>query len=202
MALSRLRAFPLILGFLGGIAAATLPGFPSLAIPAAEASVSREIPLPFLARKASRIVVGTAAESHSVWELDDGGARRIVTYHRVRVERQVSGASASEVWVRLLGGTVETIGQRVEGEASLRPGLQALLFLSERRDGTFGVLGMAQGLYPMQAGSDGVARLGRPRFMGILVRGQATQAAHAILPGKAIDDAVRLIQEARQADDR
>lgn len=132
-----------------------------------------------------------------MWEDDASGARRIVTYHRVRVERQVTDDGTGEVWVRCLGGTVDGIGQRVEGEAALRTGLRALLFLTARQDGTFAVLGLAQGMYPVQKGADGVERLAGPRFPGVVLQDRKIVAAITVLPGKTVDDAVALIRAAR-----
>lgn len=191
---------PLLVASLFACAAAALPELCALEVPSAQASVSVQVPLTHLARTASRIVVGTAIESHSVWEDDAGGARRIVTYHRVRVERQVTDADPGDVWVRCLGGSVDGIGQRVEGEAILRKGLRSMLFLTTRGDGTFSVLGMAQGMYPVQRGADGIDRLVTPRSPGIILPGDRVVAAVTVLPGKTLDEAFSLVRDARRSD--
>ncbi len=199
MALRRPRLIPILVASLFACASFALPELSALQVRSAQASVSVQLPLAQLARTASRILVGTTIESHSVWEDEEGGARRIVTYHRVRVERQATDATSGDVWVRCLGGTVDGIGQRVEGAAILRNGQRALLFLVPRDDGTFSVLGMAQGVYPIQRGVDGVDRLLMPRSPGVIVPADRIIAAVTVLPGKTVDEAFALVREARQA---
>jgi hypothetical protein len=179
--------------------AAAMVGSPDgLTVPEAHASVS--IPLAFhaLARSADRVLIGTVVESISLWEDDAGGSRRIVTYHRVRVDRQATDEAPGDVWVRCMGGIVDGIGQRVEGEAALRTGLRAMLFLTSRSDGTFSVLGLAQGMYPIKRSDDGVERLAAPRSPGIVLQPQP-DAAMFVLPGKTVDDAITMVREARRS---
>ncbi len=191
------RLVPVLLACFVASAAATVGTPVGLTVPDAHASVS--IPLAFhtLARSADRVLVGTVGESISLWEDDAGGSRRIVTYHRVRVDRQASDDVPGDVWVRCLGGTVDGVGQRVEGEAALRTGLRALLFLTSRADGTFSVLGLAQGMYPIKRSDDGVERLGAPRSPGIVLQPQP-DAAMFVLPGKTVDEAITMVREARR----
>jgi len=199
MTVRRVRLIPLLVASLFACGAMALPELSTFDVRSAEASVSVQIPLERLARTASRIVVGTATESHSIWEDDPGGSRRIVTYHRVQVERQATDAASGEVWVRCLGGSVDGIGQRVEGEAILRKGLKGMMFLAARQDGTFSVLGLGQGMYPIARGSDGVERLALPRSPGVILPSAGTAPALKVLPGKTIEEAMALVREARQS---
>jgi hypothetical protein len=117
----------------------------------AAASVSIAISLEQLVTGSAAVVVATAAEQRSQWE-DLGGARRIVTYTHLTIDRTVAGEPGKEVWVRTLGGAVGKIGQLVPGGARIAIGSQALLFLAKARDGALEVTGMAQGHYPLVAG--------------------------------------------------
>ncbi len=60
-------------------------------------------------------------EQRSQWE-ELGGARRIVTYTRLSIDRPVAGQPDGEIWVRTLGGAVGDIGQQVSGDAQLKIG--------------------------------------------------------------------------------
>ncbi len=107
-----------------------------------------EVSVEYLAHIADRVVVAAAEEEVSVWESDQD-ARRIVTYHRLRVQSNIVGKGDDDIWVRRLGGVVGKVGQRVHGSAPIRRGKTFLLFLKRRVDGNFGVIGMEQGLFPI-----------------------------------------------------
>src|SRR5262245_41457604 len=84
---------------------------------AAQAGVARPGPLRDLVRASRWVVVGTPLEAIGRWE-EVGKSQRIVTYHRIRVDRSLGSkaSSESELWVRTLGGRVGNIGQVVHGE--------------------------------------------------------------------------------------
>src|SRR5581483_5173791 len=197
----------------GVAVAAVAAALLAMAPAAATASTVIELSVGELATRATAVVAGTPLERRSVWE-STGGARtqRIVTYTRVRVERVIvmQGQAPSEVWVRTLGGEVDGIGQQVVGEAVLPMARPTLLFLIARSDGTHGVVGMAQGSYPLESAAAGAAavRLARPTGLGrVLPRAGATAttasagtaAARLALPGRTLDDVAQLITSARQA---
>jgi len=100
------------------------------------------------------------ADQSCQWETI-GGHSRIVTYTRVLVERSIDGRppASSELMVRTLGGTVGRIGQVVPGEALLRRGMRAAVFVEDVSPGLFVVSGMAQGHYAIQPDEQGVPRL-------------------------------------------
>jgi hypothetical protein len=163
-----------------------------LLIPA-RASVSIAVTWDGLLRESTLAVLGTAGESHGVWE--NG---RIYTYTRVRFDRGVAGAAASgsDGWVRTMGGVVDQIGQLVEGEATFAPGRSSLLFLHPGPAGTYEVTARAQGQFPVQNDDPKQPpRLIRGSGLGALVlRNQATASprlAADVVHGRLVDDVVR-----------
>lgn len=136
----------------------------------------------------------TPIESRSVWEQG-----RIVTYTRVHVDRTVAGAlpAAADPWLRTLGGVVGHVGQRVEGEAVLSFGDQALVFLRAGLGGTFHVTERAQGQFPVVAKAGSGPRVVRPNAVGLLVKpiaapsSSAARLAADVLHDRAVDDAAR-----------
>ena len=120
------------------------------AVPAVLASVVKALSLEDLTRKADLIVVGVGAESQARRN-DDG--RLIVTDVSVDVQQVLKGdaKAGDDVIVTLLGGTLDGLGLRVPGEASIPTGQPALLFLYRASNGRdLRVVGMAQGVMPMQ----------------------------------------------------
>jgi hypothetical protein len=112
--------------------------------PAARASMVEALDLAELVRNADQVVVARviAQESH----YDEHG--RIVTDVHMQVEHSEKGhdAPGAIVVVRRLGGVVDGIGMRVEGEPSFEEGELVLLFGS-RRSGhdVLWPVGMSQG---------------------------------------------------------
>ena len=131
---------------------------------AAKAGVARPVALRELVRGSRWVIVGTPLEAIGRWE-EVGKSRRIVTYHRIRIDRGLGskGPSETELWVRTLGGRVGDIGQIVHGEAALAHGEGAVLFLAPGKDGILGVTAMSQGHFPLQADARGItAARGEP----------------------------------------
>ncbi|MCC6748820.1 MAG: hypothetical protein IT371_14265 [Deltaproteobacteria bacterium] len=105
-----------------------------------------------LAGRADRIFVGRVLKAESHWS-EDG--RHIVTDTTFEVQQGVHGAKDGErVVVRRLGGSVNGIGMRVAGSPTFRPGETTLLF-TEVRAGHRYVVGMMQGVFPVQRTEDG-----------------------------------------------
>ena len=173
-----------------------------MSAPAAHAGVAIELGLSQLATRARVVVVATPLESRSMWE-QIGDRRRIVTYHRVATERVVAGkVEGTETWVRCLGGRVGDIGQRVEGEAVLPKGKRMMLFLVDRADGTWGVVGMAQGAWMIERGTDGVDRVHAGQGRGMLVPNRQRASARAELVGRTLEEAVARITAVRASHSR
>lgn len=174
-----------------------VPGAP---LSEASAHTTIEVSLTTLVKTSDVIAVGTPIEAVSVWEEPGDGSRRIVTYHRVRVETGLGGQPGGEVWVRRLGGVVGHIGQRVHGTAPLQTGQRVLLFLKRLQDSTFMVVGMEQGCFPVTTGKDRVLRLGRRPFDHPPLpdkAGKAGQRSAADLEGHTLDEVKQMVAQVR-----
>lgn len=163
-----------------------------------------------LVERSTLVVAATPLESTSLWEDSDSGrGRRIVTYTHVRIDRTIDGAPQPEAWVRTLGGHVDDIGQRVDGEVVLVPGHPGLFFLRAVAGGTHAVVGMSQGHYPLEAAPDGASlRLLSPQGLGHLVDKLGSPhlpdrpAARIELVGRTLDDVAQLVAAERHAHGR
>lgn len=130
------------------------------------ASTSIALTLDDLARDAEVIARVTALDRTSAWT--EG---RIVTSTRVRVDGVLGGQTAGDVvTVRSLGGVVDGVGQRVEGEPELTPGATAFVFLKRTGHGSgdaMRVVGRAQGRWLVAR--DGAREVVHVRDAGMLV---------------------------------
>lgn len=165
----------------------------------AEAAVAVRASLDQLVGASVYVVVGRVAEHHGAWE-DLAGARRIVTYTKIIVEQPVVGAPPAEVWVRTLGGVVGSIGQYVPGEARLRAGERALLFLREA-PGTLAVTALGQGHFTVATTPDDPTPRLQLSERPELVIGKDTKAPGAgdVLVGASLSDAIATIQRTRRS---
>lgn len=169
----------------------------AICAPAAHAGVAIEIGLSQLASRANAVVVGTPIDSRSLWEQSEGRTR-IVTYHRVAIEKVAAGKlEGTETWVRTLGGTVGDIGQRVDGEAVLPRGKKLLLFLAARPEGGTRVVAMAQGAWLLVKGADGVERIKPGTERGMIVPNPERTSATSELAGRSLDEAMVRVTAAR-----
>jgi hypothetical protein len=149
--------------------------------------------------RANVVAVGTPVETRSMWEYAEG-RNRIVTYHRFQVERVAAGKlDGTEVWVRSLGGRVGDIGQVVEGEAVLPQGKKLMLFLTNRGDGSMGVVGMEQGVWVVIRGTDGIDRVQAGVRRAAVVANREKTSARLELGGRTLEDAVARVLTARAA---
>lgn len=162
----------------------------------AEASTSVAASLKHLVTLADTVVEATPVESKSLWEESPGGGKRIVTYTRVEVHSTVYGSPKQDLWVRTLGGVVDKIGQRVEGEAVLVKGERSMMFLHALADGPSVVVEMAQGHYPIRE-IEKVDRLTASPHAHV-IRADAS-SAREVLHKKPLTDAVELIRSERKA---
>lgn len=183
---------------LAGASALSLVG-PDLAVPEAHAGLAFAVSLKQLVKVADLVVEGTAEESTSVWEEIPGAGRRIVTYTRIAIDDTAYGKQQKEVWVRTLGGIVDKVGQRVEGEAMLSSGSRALLFLKVREDGTHSVAEMAQGHFHV---TPDTARKLVPSVAAVLRGKTPDKPARELLAGKNVRVAIELIRAEKKAGDK
>jgi hypothetical protein len=160
----------------------------------AQASVSIAVTLDDLLRASRAAAVVTPLEKRSAWE-----SGRIFTYTRVRVDRLVAGELPSAVWVRTMGGTVDQVGQLVEGEPSLALGQASLVFLrttggvAATGSGFFVVTARAQGEFPIVRGHDGELRVGRSAGGGLVDGPHGGPLAREVIPERRLDDVVRAV---------
>ncbi|WP_438021255.1 hypothetical protein WMF18_20225 [Sorangium sp. So ce315] len=160
----------------------------------AQAAVAVQLSLEELVSRAAFVVVATATEQRSQWE-ELGGTKRIVTYTRLSVDRPVAGQPDGEIWVRTLGGVVGDVGQQVSGDAQLRIGAQAMVFVSRAR-GALVVSGMAQGHYPVVDGGEPPRANGAAAARRVAVRRlTASPDTGTVLPrtGPAISASEQLV---------
>jgi hypothetical protein len=210
----RIRALPVVFGAtlrLVAVSAAFAAASSLLSPPTASATLAREITLRQLVVRADLVVEGVPEESKAVWEDLEGVGRRIVTYTRVHVSDTAYGeAGGKDVWVRTLGGIVGDLGQTVEGEAELRLGEHAVLFLHGRGDGTHLVVDMAQGHFPMVIPNGASAQVATsaskkavlrpsPRLGGLVKQATTEPLARVVLRDKSVADAFALIRSERKA---
>jgi hypothetical protein len=151
----------------------------------AQATLVRAITLTELVGLSKYAVVATPGASSSRWETI-GDRERIVTYTPVRVDYVLDGTSpANEIMVRTLGGRVGDIGQVVPGEAPIRSGATAALFLEPVATDVFGVTAMAQGHYAVRTDDQGARRLRANRLSFAKL---APDAAIARLDGRTVGE--------------
>lgn len=152
-----------------------------------------------LVETSEHVVVATPRVGDSAWE-EIGGSRRIVTYTRLTIEEVLDerAPADSELMVRTLGGQVGPLGQVVHGEAELRRDEVCVLFLKDRRDGTFRVTGLAQGHYPLTLDATGTPRLNTsPHLAEVLGKHEDAKSAVVQLRGQPLAQARLLIGGAR-----
>ena len=166
-----------------------------LRVQEAHATLARGLTLEELVRQTAQGVVATPLEAHCEWATF-GRTEVIVTETRVRVEETLVGTAPSELLVRVLGGSIGDDGVRVDGQAELRLGKPAVLFLTPPAADRAFVVGAAQGHYPLrQAASDVVRLTASPRLPRLLKpNGSAVQR----LDGRTLGEAHDLVRAVRR----
>ncbi len=161
----------------------------------ARASLARELSLEELLVHSEHAVVATPLDAQSDW-IAIAGKRRIVTDIRVRVEETLalSAPAQSELFVRVLGGHVGSIGQLVEGEVRLEPGAPCTLFLTAASPTLTYVTGRTQGHYPLVPDARKLLRL-RPSPTLPELEHPEKSAVH-VLSGRSLAEARELIRRA------
>jgi len=96
-------------------------------------------PTPLLARarSAERVVVGRAASTTPVWQVNDHGDRLIVSIVRVAIEETLKGPAATTIDVEIEGGTIDGLTLHVSDQAAFSPGERGVLYLRGTPRGTF-----------------------------------------------------------------
>jgi hypothetical protein len=112
----------------------------SCAVLLAAGSVLRaQGPIPLLerARGAERVVVGRAATSTPMWQVNEHGDRLIVSVVRVAIEETLKGPAAASVDVEIEGGTIGDLTLHVSDQERFVPGERAVLYLRRTPRATF-----------------------------------------------------------------
>lgn len=81
----------------------------------------------------------------------------IYTHYQVQVSERFKGQAAGVVDVQVPGGTANGLRQSFSGAPTLKPGDDFVFFLYTGRDGRTTILGLTQGLFALDAGSDPVS---------------------------------------------
>jgi hypothetical protein len=161
----------------------------------AQASLARGLTLRQLVRASGHALVATPLESRSLWATF-GTRRVIVTDTRVRIDELLAldPPADSELWVRVLGGVVGDLGQRVEGQAELVLGKSTTLFLTRENAAVSYVAGAAQGHYPLLPDAKATLRHRPSPHVPELLRPE--RSAVATLTGTTLAEARELVRAA------
>lgn len=129
----------------------------SLAPVEARATVAVEVPRAQLVDTADLVVRVTVLDHRSAWNNDNTA---ILTWTRLRVTEYLKGSGPTELTLRQMGGEAEGLVQRISGDPRLAQGTDAVLFL-RRGDGVVFLTAMAQSVFYVQPGGDGVSYVNR-----------------------------------------
>lgn len=150
----------------------------SLAPTPARATVAVEVPRAQLVDTADLVVRVTVLDHRSAWNAENTA---ILTWTRLRVTEYLKGSGPMELTLRQIGGEVEGLAQRVAGDPRLAPGADAVLFL-RRGDGVVFLTAMAQSVFYVQTGADGVGYVNRDLEGITFARVSPTRATELYAP--------------------
>jgi hypothetical protein len=160
-----------------------------LSLPAAaRASIAMPLSVAALSQKADLVVRGTVLRQSAAWTR----AGRIVTATELAVKEAWKGTPPEHLTVRHWGGKVDDVGQQVAGEVDFQDGEEVVLFLAKTRltDGSYQVLGMAQGKFTVTATAGQVGAVQHLDGLATLKDGQATAAQPQALPVESLKQQV------------
>lgn len=105
-----------------------------------------------LSKEADVVVRGKVASMQSRWTEDK---RRIVTEITIEVAEALKGTPGKTVTIVQPGGVVGDIGQKAHGMPEFEKDSEVVVFLEQRGDKVFSVVGLAQGLFKVDRSTDG-----------------------------------------------
>jgi hypothetical protein len=106
------------------------------------ASTIKKMELKELVSVSDAIAQGTVESVESRWE-----NQSIYTYTSIRVDEPLKGGPRRALLIRQAGGQVGSLHAHVQGMPQFKAGDQVIVFLRDRKDGTFDVVGLGQGKY-------------------------------------------------------
>ncbi len=118
-----------------------------LAAPPALAALARPTSVEELAREADAVVRGRVEARESRWS---GDGMRITTRVTVRVGEVWRGSALQRVVVRVPGGVVGDVGQKVDAAPEFSDGEEVVVFLARHPSGDFEVRGLALGKFRVE----------------------------------------------------
>lgn len=165
--------------------------------PTSHATMAKALNLKQLVAKADYIVVATAEGRQSRW--DKYG--QIVTDVTIQVVEALKGETkqGDKLVVTILGGVLDNVGMRVEGEANLPENGSAIVFLRKLpSSGELRVVGMSQGVFRMKQESDQLLVLPSGEGQTLVQPDETEETAEMQKPVRAPQAAQELLNEIRQ----
>jgi hypothetical protein len=153
------RILVIVIGLLG------MPAF---------ASTIKKMDLVELVSVSDAIAQGTVESVESRWE-----KQSIYTYTSIRVDEAIKGGPRRALLIRQAGGQIGALHAHVPGMPQFKAGDQVIVFLHDRKDGTFDVVGLGQGKYDI-VGNNAVTNtagmsLADPKTGALIEAGPADQ---------------------------
>jgi hypothetical protein len=106
------------------------------------ATTIKKMDLQELVKVSDAIAQGTVESIETRWE-----DKSIYTYTSIRVDESIKGGPRRAYLLRHPGGTIGALSLDAPGTPKFNKGDQVIVFLRDRKDGTFDVVGLGQGKY-------------------------------------------------------
>ena len=108
------------------------------------ATTIKKMDLPEMVSLSDAIAQGTVESVETRWE-----DKSIYTYASIRVDEGIKGAPRRALLIRQPGGRIGSLHLDAPGTPKFNKGDQVIVFLRDRKDGTFDVVGLSQGKYDL-----------------------------------------------------
>ncbi len=152
------------------------------------AALARPVSVEALAREADAVVQGRVEKRESRWAAD---GRHIYTLVTLRTTSVWRGSAPERVVVRVRGGEVGDVGQRVDAEATFSEGEQVVVFLARDRGGNWRVHGMGLGKFRVEAGR------ASPSFHGMSFTKGTVPAGERLVESMPLEELERRVRSTR-----
>jgi hypothetical protein len=152
----------------------------------ANATVSLEVPIAEMARRASHVVHGVVVARTAAWE--DG---HIYTSSTLSVLQTIKGQGERRIVVKQLGGVVGHLGMKLAGQATFEIGDEVVVFVKPGKT-ALEVIGMAQGRFQVQTDAATGQKLVGRDLTGLLIarrdaQGRLQMVAPNLLTHRPLD---------------